>query len=104
MEALKKKYLFRRKDSKIDNLYSSNEKEVTRIDENEVENTKNISYIIQFIDSARFIVSSLSNLVNNRSEGIHRIKCKFGHDDEKCETFVKKVINESFTKLERNIF
>ena len=52
MEALKKKYLFRRKNWKIDNLYSSNEKEVTRIDENEVENTKNISYIIQFIDSA----------------------------------------------------
>ena len=31
------------------------------------------------------MASSLSNLVNNLSEGIHRIKCKFGHDDEKCE-------------------
>ena len=29
--------------------------------------------------------SSLSNLVNNPSQGIHRIKCKFGHDDKKCE-------------------
>ena len=28
----------------------------------------------------------LSNLVNNLSEGIHRSKCKFGHDDRKCET------------------
>ena len=32
------------------------------------------------------MASSLSNLVNNLSEGIHRIKCKFGHDDKKCET------------------
>ena len=30
--------------------------------------------------------SSLSNLPNNFSEGIHIIKCKFGHDDKKCET------------------
>ena len=28
------------------------------------------------------MASSLSNLVNNISEGIHRIKCKFGHDDK----------------------
>ena len=48
--------------------------------------TKNISYILQFIDSARFMVSSLSNLVNNLSEGVHRIKRKFMHNDKKCET------------------
>ena len=41
---------------------------------------------MQFIDRARFIASSLSNLVNNLSEGIHKIKCKFGHGDKKCET------------------
>ena len=29
----------------------------------------------------------LSNLVNNVSEGIHKIKRKFRHDDKKCETF-----------------
>ena len=46
---------------------------------------KNICYILQFIDSAKFMESSLSNIVNNFSEGIHRIKCKFGHDDKKCE-------------------
>ena len=44
---------------------------------------KNISYILQFIDSAKFMVSSLSNLGNNRSEGILGIKCKYGHDDKK---------------------
>ena len=32
------------------------------------------------------MTSSLSNLVNNLSEGIHKIKCKFGHDDKKWET------------------
>ena len=43
-----------------------------------MEITKIISYILQFIDSTRFMASSLSNLVNNLSEGIHRIKCKLG--------------------------
>ena len=32
------------------------------------------------------MASSLSNLVNNLSKGLHRIKCKFGHDDKNCET------------------
>ena len=43
-------------------------------------------YILQFIDSATFMASSLSNFVNDLSEGVHRIKDKFGHDDKKCET------------------
>ena len=30
--------------------------------------------------------NSLSNLVKNLSEGIHRLKCKFGLDDKKSET------------------
>ena len=62
------------------------EKEVTRIDKNGEEATKNISYILKFVDSARFMASSLSNFVNNLSEWIHKIKCKFGHGDKKCET------------------
>ena len=52
-------------------------------------NTKKISYILQFIDGGRFMVNSLSNLVNNFSEWIHKSKCKYGHDDamiKKCET------------------
>ena len=32
------------------------------------------------------MASSLSNLVNNRSDEIHRIKCKYKLDDKKCET------------------
>ena len=60
---------------------------MTRIDKNGVEITNNLSYILQFIDSARFMASSLSNLVNNLSEGIHKINCKFGHNGKKCETY-----------------
>ena len=62
------------------------EKEVTRIDKNGEEITKMYLNRIQFIDSARFMVRSLSNLLNNLSEGIHKIKCKYTHDDKKCET------------------
>ena len=29
---------------------------------------------------------SFSNLVKNLSEGIHRTKCKFGHNNKKWET------------------
>ena len=36
------------------------------------------------------MISSLSNLVNNFSEGIHKIKCKFGHYDKKHETWGTK--------------
>ena len=53
------------------------EKEVTRSDKNGNGSAKNISYILQFIDSARFIASLLSNLVNNLSERNHKIKCKY---------------------------
>ena len=58
-------------------------KEVKRINKNGEEITKNISYILQFVDSARVMASSLSNLVYNLSEGIHRSKCKFGHIEKK---------------------
>ena len=42
------------------------------------------------IESARFMASFLSNLVNNLLEGIHRIKFKYGHDNKKCETCLIK--------------
>ena len=41
--------------------------------------------MLQFIKSARFMASSLSSLVNNLSEGLHRIKCKLSHHDKKYE-------------------
>ena len=60
-------------------------KEVKRIDKNGEQIAKNISYILQFIDSARFMASSLLNLVNNLADAIHKIKCKYRHDDKKRE-------------------
>ena len=45
-----------------------------------------MSCILQFIDSPKFVASLLSKLFNNLSEQIQKIKCKFGHDDKKCET------------------
>ena len=62
------------------------EKEVTRTDGNEEEATKNISYMLQFINSARLEASSLSNQVNNFFEGIHWFYSKYRHDDKKCKT------------------
>ena len=44
--------------------------------------TKNGFYILKFIESTRFMASSLSNVVNNLSQEIHIIKCKYGHDDK----------------------
>ena len=41
---------------------------------NEIDGT--ISYKIKFINSARFMASSLSNLVDNLTERIHKVKCK----------------------------
>ena len=52
------------------------------MDKNEEEVPKNMSYILQFTDSARFMASSLSNLVNNLSGGIDEIKCKYGQDNK----------------------
>ena len=37
--------------------------------------------MLQFIDNAIFIASSLSNFVNNFSEGIHKMKCKYFKDN-----------------------
>ena len=52
--------------------------------------TKTISYRLQFIDSAKFMTSSLSNFINNLAEEIHITKFKYGHYNDKCETFEMK--------------
>ena len=48
------------------------EKEVTKIDKDGNESVVTISYKIKFIDSKRLMASSLSNLVDNLAEGIHK--------------------------------
>ena len=59
------------------------EKEVTRTNTNGEEITKNISYRLQYIDSATFVASSLSNPVNNLSEAIDKNKFKY------CDCFLE---------------
>ena len=68
---------------------------------------KNISDILQLIGCAMLISSSLLNLVNNLSEGIHKNKYKCGHDDKKCETcgIIYKVCDcfVEYTNLKNNL-
>ena len=52
------------------------EKEIKRVDKDGNGDTTIGSYKIKCIDSARFMASSLSNLVHNFAEGIHKIECK----------------------------
>ena len=40
------------------------------------EKVATVSYKIKSIDSARFMATSSSNLVDNLKEGIHKIKCR----------------------------
>ena len=56
-----------------------------KIVKNEEKNTKAISYRLQFIDSTKFMASSLANVINNLAEGIHEVKCKYKYDDKKAE-------------------
>ena len=49
---------------------------MTKRDKDGNNSVATISYKIKFIDSSRFIASSLSNLVDNLAEEIHKIKCK----------------------------
>ena len=49
---------------------------VSKINKDSNESVVTISYKIKFSDSARFMATSLSNLVDNLKEGIHQIKCK----------------------------
>ena len=55
-------------------------REVKKNDKNEEYITIAISCKLQFIDSARFMASSLSNLFDKLAEGICTIKCKYRQD------------------------
>ena len=64
------------KQRKVQNFFCSKKNEITKINKDGNESVVNISYKITFINSARFMASSLSNLVDNLAEGVHKIKCK----------------------------
>ena len=47
---------------------------MTKVDKDGNESVVTISYKIKFLDNARFMASSLSNLVDNLAEGTYKIK------------------------------
>ena len=51
----------------------------------ELDNGKTIKHKIKFVDSFRFISSSLSNLVDNLAEGLHNYKCT---DCKSCPEYI----------------
>ena len=84
-----------------------------------LDNGKSITYKIKFIDSFRFMSRSLSNLVNNLSEGLHSDKCTdckscldymIFKDDQlifrccKCKKNYKKDFNKELVKRFANIY
>ena len=69
------------------------EKELKNINKDGDEDITTVSYKIKFIDSARFMISSLPNLVDNLSERIHKMKLK------NCNCFFKyENVNENLMK------
>ena len=50
-------------------------KEITKKDNSGNDKITKISYKIKFIDSCRFMSTSLSNLASNLSEGLHNDRC-----------------------------
>ena len=55
---------------------------------------KNLSYRLQFIDSARFTANSLSNLINNLAEVIHKIKCTLLEKCPNTELILVRILPE----------
>ena len=51
-------------------------KSITKIDKVISENVVTISCKIEFIDSPRFMASSLSSVIDIISEGVHKVNCK----------------------------
>ena len=59
---------------KYKNFSVSIEKKIRKVENDGNESAVTISYKTKFIDSARFMTSSSSKLVDDLPEGIHKIK------------------------------
>ena len=68
--------MFRRKYRKIYYFFGTNQERNYKKDKNGNDKIIKISYKIKFIDSYRFMSTSLSNFVDNLSEGLHNDECK----------------------------
>ena len=94
-------------------------KEITKIDKDSNDKIKKISCKTKFFDSFRFIDTSLSNLVDNSSEGLYSEKCTdckscldyiITKDDKliprcfECKSNYDKDFNEDLIKRFANIY
>ena len=100
------------------------QKEITKTDKDGNDKITKMSYKIKFIDSFRFMSSSLSNLVDNLSEGLHNDRCidckscldyMTTKDDQRsctqlifrcfeCKKYYKKDFNKELIKKFANIY
>ena len=64
------------KQRKVETFSVPIKKVITKIDKKGNETVDTVSYKMKFIDSIRFMERSLSNLVDNLTEGIYKIKYK----------------------------
>ena len=83
-------------------FFFSIEKEVKKIDKDGNESVVTISYKIKFIDSARFIASSLLNLGDNLAEAIHKINCKDCNSFLEYESFKDNLIKYKCLSSNKN--
>ena len=79
-----------------ENKENEKRKKNTKFDNDGNESVATISHKIKFIDNAKFIVSSLSNLVDNVAKGIDKINCK------DCDYFLEyESVPENLIKYKR---
>ena len=81
-------------------------KEITKKDKNGNDKITKISYKIKFIDSYRFMSTSLSNLVSNLSEGLHNDRCIDCKSclDYRCKKKYEKNFNEDLIQRFANTY
>ena len=68
------------------------EKETSKFDQDGNEVIKIISWRIKFLNSARFMPTSLSNIADNIAEGVYKIKCK------DCDSFLNMKVSITIQK------
>ena len=68
---------------------------IIKNDKDGKESVETISYKIKFIDSVRFMGTSLSNLVDNLTEGIHKIISSIEETFQFNEDLIKSYNGES---------